>query len=102
MPNGRTLVSGSYFTLLVRDTKTSPWRIEYGAYTRNDVKDELSYYHHQYDIACCNLKIIKTDDKQDAINFAVTELNTATYISAPITKPSEHPEGECLPEFQIC
>ena len=66
----------NYYTLLVRDDKTSPWAIHFGDYYKHEVKCEcddlvMGYLSHKRS----DTLIITTDDNQPAINAAVAALN---------------------------
>ena len=64
----------TYYTLLVRDDKTSPWAIHFGDYDLQCVygeRDDIT----EYEYTKGNTKIIKTADDQPAINAAVAALN---------------------------
>ncbi|WP_316235074.1 MULTISPECIES: hypothetical protein [unclassified Bradyrhizobium] len=64
----------NYYTLVSRETKGSPWVIEFGDYSRAVVADERNdmkdgdYCDHAF-------KILTTLDDQASIDAAVAELN---------------------------
>ncbi len=67
----------TYYTLLQRDNRKSPWLIEFGDYDRETVEAEReertdSVYGA---VSPSRLKIIATDDSQAAIDAAVDKLN---------------------------
>lgn len=64
----------AYYTLLIRDDKTSPWRPEFGDYSKAVVQDELDD-NRQSGEKLINMKIIKTEANQRAVNEAVAKLN---------------------------
>lgn len=63
-----------YHTLLARENRSSPWCIEFGAYIRDDVKDELDDYADR-GYKRVNLRIISTSPAQVDITAAVAALN---------------------------
>lgn len=65
----------TYYTLLVRDNKTSPWAIHFGDYDRECVKDEQNDIVDSEEYRRSDTKVITTDDDQPAINAAVAALN---------------------------
>ena len=65
----------TYYTLIVRDDKNSPWGIYFGDYDRQCVKDEQNDFIDATDCAQGNTKIIKSSDDQPSINTAVAALN---------------------------
>ena len=65
----------TYYTLLMRDNPNEPWRIEFGDWdleTVRDERDERRYNGHR----TFDIKIVKTDGTQNAINHKVDVLNT--------------------------
>jgi hypothetical protein len=60
-----------YYTLLSRIN--GRWGVEFGAYERDTVKDELTYRVGEFKKS--DLKIITTSDKQKDINAAIEKLN---------------------------
>lgn len=61
-----------YFSLLERDDGV--WRIEFGAYDRDDVEAERED-RKDHGVKISNLKIISTGAKQVDIDAAVAKLN---------------------------
>ncbi len=65
----------AYFTLLSREPEAgSPWAIEFGDYERETVAEEMSSYR-DHGHKARDLKIIRTTDRQSAIDAAVRKLN---------------------------
>ncbi|MBT1154408.1 hypothetical protein J1C56_02260 [Aminobacter anthyllidis] len=68
------MTSRMYHTLLARDGRNAPWKIEFGDYSRATVEAERRYYRDQ-GYKAASLKIITTGDTQAEINAAVDKLN---------------------------
>jgi hypothetical protein len=65
-----------YFTLACRDdagTDAARWSPQFGDYDRAIVEDELEEYARDYRKA--DLKIVRSDHTQAAINAAIAKLN---------------------------
>lgn len=60
-----------YYTLAVRDQGV--WGPQYGSYSRSDAHEEMLDHAERY--ALKDLKIIRTDDEQAAIDAAIAKLN---------------------------
>lgn len=65
----------TYYTLLVRDDKTSPWAIHFGDYDRECVNDERDGIVDSDEYKKSNTRIFGSADDQPAINAAVAALN---------------------------
>ncbi len=65
-----------YYTLLIRDDKTAPWRPEFGDYSKSVVEDERDDIHYNEDVKLIDMTIIETDNSgQRVIDAAVAKLN---------------------------
>lgn len=72
----RKVEAMSYYTLLIRDDKTSPWRIEFGDYSKSVVQDERDDIHYNNGDKLTDMMIIETDNSgQRVIDAAVAKLN---------------------------
>ena len=58
----------------------SGYGVEFGAYDRADVKEELLFQEDNDDYFLKSMRIIKTIDNQNAINAAINKLNKKGYI----------------------
>jgi hypothetical protein len=85
-----------YWTLLVRDNESAPWRPEFGAYSLHDVLDERREYR-DHGVAARNLKYISTADTQAAIDSALAELNGPVAGQSYAIDPE--PVAETAPQF---
>ncbi|MNZ81401.1 hypothetical protein D3C78_1000650 [compost metagenome] len=65
----------AYYSLLSREDDASPWTIEFGDYDKECVESEKEEYRDK-GVKATNLKIIRTDDSQAAINAKVAQLNS--------------------------
>tara|TARA_R110002072_G_scaffold273239_5_gene433971 strand:- start:8357 stop:9076 length:720 start_codon:yes stop_codon:yes gene_type:complete len=70
-----------YYTLLVRNTPSEPWLIEFGDYDREIVAEEREEYNEKGMIT----KIIATGEWQSNITDAVEELNLKRKDTKPMT-----------------
>ena len=68
-------MSRTYFSLLVRDSKSSRWLIEFGSYEKGEVDDEREDHIVTYDRRRADTKVIKTTDEQKDIKRKVDSLN---------------------------
>jgi hypothetical protein len=71
MPNDTT-----YYTLLTRDDRASPWQIAFGDYSRADVMSERADLL-EHDHRRINTTVIRTAPDQASIDRAVACLNAA-------------------------
>lgn len=62
-----------YYSLLVRDDQADAWSIHFGDYDLTVVQQEREDIAHEFRKR--NMKIVRTDDTQAAINAAVDKLN---------------------------
>lgn len=66
----------TYYTLIVRDDKDSPWGIHFGDYDRLCVKDEQNDIVDSEEYTRGNTKIFGSDDDQESINSMLAAFNT--------------------------
>ena len=66
----------TYYTLLTRLSRTSPWGVEFGDYSLTEVEFEAAELRYTSGERGSNLRIlITTDDTQASIDAAVATLN---------------------------
>jgi cAMP phosphodiesterase len=63
----------SYYSVIVKDSKSSPWAVEFGDYDKEVAESERDNLKESGKYVA--VKIIKTASNQAAINAAVTALN---------------------------
>jgi hypothetical protein len=66
----------TYYTLIVRDDKSSPWAIHFGDYDRACVNDERDDITESGEYAKGNTKIFGSADDQTSINEMLAAFNT--------------------------
>jgi hypothetical protein len=64
----------TYYTLLIHDIGTG-WAPQWGSYSRAEVYAEREDYHYSQGIRLKDMRIVATDDTQEAINNFVRKLN---------------------------
>lgn len=69
-------MSRKYYSLLVRDDKTSPWAIHFGDYDRECVEGERDDITESGEYAKGNTRIFGSADDQNSINEMLAAFNT--------------------------
>lgn len=66
----------TYYTLIVRDDKNSPWGIHFGDYDRECVQDERNDICDSGEYTKSNTRVFGSADDQTSINEMLAAFNT--------------------------